>query len=117
MCHPDTNKKTSSQEEGGETEGETAYKISILSHRYPVWLFLSGDIRSDEKRSRVPYLWPRMARHQTGELQGFSLSDGVDSLRVPLLFDITGVTWVDNADSRRCCGREGEKKKKKHKPR
>lgn len=52
-----------------------------------------------------------MPRHQTGELQGFSLSDGVDSLRVPLLLNIAGMPWVYNADSRRGCGRKKEKKK------
>lgn len=50
-----------------------------------------------------------MPRHQTGELQGLSLSDGVDSLRVPLLLYIAGMPWVYNADGRRRCG------EKKHK--
>lgn len=51
-----------------------------------------------------------MPRHQTGELQGLSLSDGVDSLRVPLLLNIAGMPWVYNADSWRGC-RGGEKNK------
>lgn len=49
-----------------------------------------------------------MPRHQTGELQGLSLSDGVDPLRVPLLFNITGMPRVYDADGRRRCGGKKE---------
>lgn len=45
-----------------------------------------------------------MSRHQTGELQGLPLSDGVHPLCVSLLLNVTGVSWVDDADSRRSCG-------------
>lgn len=59
-------------------------------------------------RRRVPYLRPRMPRHQAGEFQGLALSDGVHSLRVPLLFDVTGMPWVYNADGRGCCGERAQ---------
>ena len=55
------------------------------------------------------HLGSRMARHQTGELQGLSLSDGVDSLSVSLLLDITSMSRVYNADSRRGCGERNKK--------
>lgn len=73
-------------------------------------IFVHVSAKDGRKRFWVPYLWSRMPRHQTGELQGFSLSDGVDSLRVPLLLNIAGMPWVYNADSRRGCG--GKQKKR-----
>lgn len=47
---------------------------------------------ADRKRCGVPYLWSRVPRHQTGELQGLSLPNGVDSLGVSLLLDVAGVS-------------------------
>lgn len=92
-------------------EGNTGIKLAscpmipLCRYFYPVCL-----LRADKKRCWFPYLWSRMPRYQTGELQGLSLSNGVDSLRVPLLLNITGMSWVYNADSRRGCG---DKKKKR----
>lgn len=88
-------------------EREAGYEISISSHDSLVLLFLFALSVKEQTRERwAAYLWSRMSRHQTGELQGLSLSDGVDSLCVPLLLNITGMPWVYNADSRRCCGGE-----------
>lgn len=88
-----------------KTDGD---KITIASHDILLKLFLYT--LSDSWSARwFSYLWPRMACHQTGELQGLSFSDGVDSFCVPLLFNITGMSWVYNADGRGCCGRKKKK--------
>ncbi len=50
------------------------------------------------------YLWSRVSRHQTLQLQCLSLSDGVNSLTVALLLHVTGLTWVHDAHSRGRCG-------------
>lgn len=51
------------------------------------------------------HLWPRVARHQTHQLQRLPFADGVHSLRVALLLNVAGQARMVNPHCGWGCGR------------